>query len=486
MADSETRLYGMADPSNNQRPPGNGMRGEGAAEADGAMPPRAVDLPGEGTVLVEETSGVAYAEAARVDPPASSTLPLPSSRPDRGSSALPWVLVASVLGFAAGRLQPRAFRVEKRNASPAALARLPGEAGGFSQVRDSGPEEMRDPEPDWSEIDEAIDESFPASDPPAWSAPRRDYPAAGQRASSSIAHGASSEGASASGGRAALLGYGLAGAALAALGLSLARGSAMDRNDIGYPSLDQPKPVAPDVWIVDSGPVNAMGLKLPIRMTIVRLKNGDVLLHSPTRHTPALAEAIKGIGPVRHIVAPATGHWMFVEEWQQAFPAATTWAVPVLRERAQVRRSAMRIDAVLGDGAPSEWGAGIRQGLVRGAGGFEEAWLFHEESRVLILTDLIHNLDPQKLSPITAMVMRAARSTNATSSLHVRAALTSHRDDARRAVNSMIAADPQTIVFTHGDYFRGRGAERLREAFAWLSPDGETAPTREAGLVHAV
>ena len=266
-----------------------------------------VDLPGEGTVLVEETSGVAYAEAARVDPPASSTLPLPSSRPDRGSSALPWVLVASVLGFAAGRLQPRAFRVEKRNASPAALARLPGETGGFSQVRDSGPEEMRDPEPDWSEIDEAIDESFPASDPPAWSAPRRDYPAAGQRASSSIAHGASSEGASASGGRAALLGYGLAGAALAALGLSLARGSAMDRNDIGYPPLDQPKPVAPDVWIVDSGPVNAMGLKLPIRMTIVRLKNGDVLLHSPTRHTPALAEAIKGIGPVRHIVAPATG-----------------------------------------------------------------------------------------------------------------------------------------------------------------------------------
>ena len=346
MADSETRLYGMADPSNNQRPPENGMRGEGAADADGAMPPRAVDLPGEGTVLVEETSGVAYAEAARVDPPAPSAMPLPSSGPDRGSSALPWVLVASVLGFAAGRLQPRAFRVEKRNASPAALARLPGETGGFSQVRDSGPEEMRDPEPDWSEIDEAIDESFPASDPPAWSAPRRDYPAAGQRASSSIAHGASSEGASASGGRAALLGYGLAGAALAALGLSLARGSAMDRNDIGYPPLDQLKPVAPDVWIVDSRPVNAMGLKLPIRMTVVRLQNGDVLLHSPTRHTPALAEAIEGIGPVRHIVAPATGHWMFVEEWQQAFPAATTWAVPVLRERAQVRRSAMRIEIV--------------------------------------------------------------------------------------------------------------------------------------------
>lgn len=33
-------------------------------------------------------------------------------------------------------------------------------------VKDAGPEAMKDPPPEWDDIDEAADESFPASDPP--------------------------------------------------------------------------------------------------------------------------------------------------------------------------------------------------------------------------------------------------------------------------------------------------------------------------------
>jgi hypothetical protein len=35
------------------------------------------------------------------------------------------------------------------------------------KVRDAGPDAMENPPEDWSEADEASDESFPASDPPA-------------------------------------------------------------------------------------------------------------------------------------------------------------------------------------------------------------------------------------------------------------------------------------------------------------------------------
>lgn len=39
---------------------------------------------------------------------------------------------------------------------------------GDNPVRDAGPDAMRDPQPaGWSDIDEASDQSFPASDPPA-------------------------------------------------------------------------------------------------------------------------------------------------------------------------------------------------------------------------------------------------------------------------------------------------------------------------------
>ena len=51
-----------------------------------------------------------------------------------------------------------------------AAAFAPGEQakGNFDQTRSAGPEAMRDhPEENWDKVDQAADESFPASDPPS-------------------------------------------------------------------------------------------------------------------------------------------------------------------------------------------------------------------------------------------------------------------------------------------------------------------------------
>jgi hypothetical protein len=42
-----------------------------------------------------------------------------------------------------------------------------GAVGESGAARSAGPEAMRDPPTEWSKVDEASDESFPASDPPA-------------------------------------------------------------------------------------------------------------------------------------------------------------------------------------------------------------------------------------------------------------------------------------------------------------------------------
>ena len=43
-----------------------------------------------------------------------------------------------------------------------------GPVGHSGNARPAGPESMRDPPADWGKVDEASDESFPASDPPAF------------------------------------------------------------------------------------------------------------------------------------------------------------------------------------------------------------------------------------------------------------------------------------------------------------------------------
>ena len=43
----------------------------------------------------------------------------------------------------------------------------PGPVGQSGSARSAGPDAMRDPPGEWDPVDQSVDESFPASDPPA-------------------------------------------------------------------------------------------------------------------------------------------------------------------------------------------------------------------------------------------------------------------------------------------------------------------------------
>ena len=245
------------------------------------------------------------------------------------------------------------------------------------------------------------------------------------------------------------------------------RGKADANGTATYPPLNDPKPLAENVWIVDSGPIRPMGLTLPVRMTIVRLPSGELLLHSPTEYTAELARRVEQLGTVRHLIAPNIAHWTFLTGWQRACPDATVWAAPGLRDRAQVRQSGLRIDRDLGGEAPAEWAGTIAQGVVAG-GGFAEVWFFHVPSRTMLLTDLIQNLDTDTLPPITGTLVRVARGTAGTTSLHVRAAVKLGGKAAETAVRELVACAPLRVVIAHGDLLEAPAADRLQDGFAWL------------------
>lgn len=75
---------------------------------------------------------------------------------------LQWAALGAV-GYGAYRMLQRQ---QGHGGATAFSAGEPGDAN-FATVRNAGPEAMRDKPGDWDRTDQASDESFPASDPPA-------------------------------------------------------------------------------------------------------------------------------------------------------------------------------------------------------------------------------------------------------------------------------------------------------------------------------
>jgi hypothetical protein len=94
--------------------------------------------------------------------------------------------------------------------------------------------------------------------------------------------------------------------------------------------------VADGVWVADA-PFSFFGVRLGTRMTVVRLRDGGLFVHSPVPLTPALRAEVDALGSVRHIVAPNIAHHLYVGEWKEAYPDALL-DCSVLRHLLSARR----------------------------------------------------------------------------------------------------------------------------------------------------
>lgn len=144
--------------------------------------------------------------------------------------------------------------------------------------------------------------------------------------------------------------------------------------------------VAPEVW-VDEIPHKFMGLHFGARMTVVRLPDGGLWLHSPVAHTPERQAAVEALGPIRYLVAPSLMHHVFVGAWAAACPEASVWAHSALPKK----QKSLKIHGFL-DRDPAPWAAVMDQVLIEGNPTFCETVFFHRPSRTLISADLCLNI----------------------------------------------------------------------------------------------
>jgi Domain of unknown function (DUF4336) len=238
-----------------------------------------------------------------------------------------------------------------------------------------------------------------------------------------------------------------------------------------YEPINVYKPIAPHIGIVD-GPceyLTVAGVRLPLpfttRMTVVRLTNGDLFLHSPIKFDEALGNELQRLGPIRHLVSPNQFHYAHIGEWSKVFPDAITWASPRVRQRARARHVDVTFMRDLDVNPPEKWRRDIDQTLFPG-GYFKEFIFFHKASKTLVLTDTIINIELNKMPQPwrTATKLTGMYHPRGQIFFGMRLPLLLQRRKAKAALAKIRSWQPERVLLSHGRCFESHG-EVIRRIF---------------------
>ena len=220
--------------------------------------------------------------------------------------------------------------------------------------------------------------------------------------------------------------------------------------------------LAEDLWVVDR-PQSFWGLPVGARMSVIRLTDGRLLLHSPVALDRDLRAQLAALGRVCFAVAPNRLHHLYAGEVARAFPGARLWVAPGLPGK----RADLAFEAVLGDVAPEEWRGELDQVFFRGRPYENEVAFFHRATRTLVLCDLAFNFGPSSAAP-TRLLMKLIRSYGHLGPSKLDPLLIRDRKAARESLERILAWDFDRVIVAHGDVLETGGHAILSDGYAWL------------------
>jgi hypothetical protein len=140
--------------------------------------------------------------------------------------------------------------------------------------------------------------------------------------------------------------------------------------------------IADGIWTAPA-PLRYWGLQLNTRMTVCALSDGGLALIAPVRATEELKASVDALGPVRAIIAPNLMHHLYVGEWMEAFPEASSFGPPGLA----AKRPDLSLSRELGPAFDPIFGTDLLRIPIAGMPKLNESLFLHRPSKTLIATD---------------------------------------------------------------------------------------------------
>ena len=218
------------------------------------------------------------------------------------------------------------------------------------------------------------------------------------------------------------------------------------------------------IWAAEA-PQKFLGAEVGTRMTVIKLADGTLFVHSPVQLDNEIRASLDRVGPVRHVVAPNRYHHLYAADYVRNYPEAKLYAAPGL----EAKRRDLHFDSILGDEAPVPWRGQIDQLVFRGFSPLNETVFFHRASRTVLFTDLLFNLTHTD-SAWTRFVMKLDGGFGGPGVARTfRLMMKMHKRTVADSVKQILRWDFDRMTLAHGDIVE-RGAKPAQEAaysFVW-------------------
>lgn len=214
------------------------------------------------------------------------------------------------------------------------------------------------------------------------------------------------------------------------------------------------------VWHAQQ-PLKFGPISLTTRMTVVRLRDGSLWVHSPISPTHELIDELQKVGVVRYVVAPNKSHHLFFLAFLKAYPSAEGFIAAGL---ALKRPELGRFPQVSSD-AP--WSSEIQGFFTEGLPILNETAWFHVDTGTLILTDLLFCFAETNRG-ITALVAKLLGVRGKLGMSRTMKWATKDKQALARSVFPLLSLPVQRVIVAHDQIVDEQPLAKLKQAFAWL------------------
>jgi len=200
---------------------------------------------------------------------------------------------------------------------------------------------------------------------------------------------------------------------------------------------------------------SVMGLQFGRNVTVMRLRSGEIVIHSTAPFTPSDVAAIGALGRPAMLVEPTLYHDTFTRHGLAAFPGVPCAAPEGLR-------GATAALPALSQRWPEELAVLELAGMPK----LREHAVLHRPSRTLILADLVFNFGPDATSWTRWFFRWVSGITEFPGVSRLFRSLIRDRAAFINSIDQLFRWDFDRIIVAHGEIIESGGKAQLRLALA--------------------